>query len=1085
MHCPRCRVAITHRGTHCTACGAVLPVTCPACEEIISPRAKFCSACGHQLLARDAERRQLTVLFCDLVGSTEAANRVDQEEWRAILDAIFGRAAEVVRRYNGFVSEYVGDGALAYFGYPDAHENDAECAIRAALEVVDKVTQMRFARYEPRIRVGIASGFVVVGATDLPGLRSAAGPTPNLAARLQPLADPGTVVIAPSTRALAGEMFEYRDRGFASLKGFSEPVRVWQVLGPKAIESRFEAHHQAGLTAMVGRDAELAQLWERWCEAREGNGRAVLLGGEPGIGKSRLTAMLMQRLAGEPHIRLRYFCSPHLQGSPLHPCIEQLERAARFVRGDSPARRLELLEAALQPSAPDPEDVALIADLLSLPTGDKYPKLHMTAQKRKEKTMEAMLRQLESLSRTQPVLMIFEDAHWSDPTSRDLLDLSVEPIARHAILLIVTHRPEFGVAWNRAPHVSRMTLAPLDRAASVKLVQGIPGVAELPIEVVDDIVERADGVPLYLEELTTAVVEGDGYRDGEQRVAEHKPHYGAAVPSTLHASLMTRLDRLGEAKGLAQIGAALGREFSHELLAAVAEMDEPQLRAGLEKIIRTGLMFRNGTLPNATYLFKHALVQDVAYDTMLRAKRQRLHERIARALEEGFPETKDVQPELLAHHYTEAGLVEKAIGYWLKAGVRALTRFTMQEALTRLGAGLKLVETLPETPARHRLELDFHIARGKALIATKGYAAQMTGETFARAYQLCERLDRPPQLLSVQHGQWTHALLRGDLGAARRRAEELLAQAAARNDDVWTLMGCRFMGVTCYPLGEFAAGRDHLARGLRLFDAERRSVYAALTVDDAQVVMLTYMAYVLLYLGDVDQARQRAAEALDKALELAQPYSLTHALIGCAYLEYYLGRPQAALGHLARLLALTSEHGIAYYAAVGAIFRGACLAAAGQVDEGIDTLRRGLADYRATGSILYMPSWLTLLAGAHVRAGQFGEALRLTAEALDLIETTGMRNDESETHRLRGEVLAAVRDFPAAEASFAKALEVAQRQQAKLLALRAATQLAKLWRDQGRSATARQMLAPVYERFNEGHELAAYREAAAVLDMVH
>jgi class 3 adenylate cyclase/predicted ATPase len=1083
--CPACHADVGRGTSRCKACGTPISLLCPSCGRSTSPGSKFCSACGHQLLADDAERRQLTVMFCDLVGYSELVSRRDPEDVREIVGSFLRRVTEVVAVFNGFVAEYLGDGALVYFGYPTAHENDVECAVRAGLQVVEEVSRLTLlGGYRPRVRIGIATGLVVVGATEGTGIaaiRNAAGASPSLAARLQALAEPGTVVVAPSTRQLAGGLFEYRDLGPALLKGFSEPVRAWQVLGAASTDSRFEARHQSALTPLVGREEEVALLWDAWRHAREGSGRVVLLSGEPGIGKSRLTAILLDRVAAEPHTRLRYFCSPHLQGSPLHPCIQQLERAAGFVRGDSPERKLELLEATLAAGAVDDSDVALIADLLSLPSGDRYPKPQITAQKRKERTMEALLRQLEALSRRQPVLMIFEDVHWIDPTSLDLLDLTVARVADRPILLIVTSRPEFSTTWDSQPHVSVLSLRSLARQESATLIANVAGTDTLPNQVVDDILERTDGVPLYLEELTNAVLEASLEQGGARSVAARAPGRELVVPATLHASLMTRLDRLGEAKEIAQMGAALGREFSYELLAAVAGRHPAELEAALERLINAGLLFASGTPPQVAYLFKHALVQDAAYDTMLRAKRQKLHQRIVQVLEEAFPETKDVQPELVAHHCTEAGLTDKAIGYWLQAGVRALSRSTMQEALGRLQQGLKLIATLPENAARHRLELSFQIARGKALIATKGYAVQVTGDTFARAHDLCAALNHPPQLLSVLHGQWTHALLRGDMVSAQRRTEELVQQGHARGDEVWMLMGCRFAGVTCYPIGEFAAGRDHLQRGLSLFDPARRTVYAAVTVDDAQVVMLTYLAYQLLYLGDVDQARRRCEEALEEARRLAQPYSLTHALIGAAYVSYYLGDVDNAMKHLAKLLALTAEHGIAYYGAIGTIFLGCCLAATERVEEGIRALEQGLEASRATGSALYLPSWLTMLANAHGKAERPERGLELVTEALQVLQVTGMRNDESEVHRVRGELLLASGDRHGAEASFLQALHVAQRQQAMLLALRAATLLARLWTDRGDRPRSRALLIPVYERIREGFDVPAVRHARALL----
>lgn len=1108
MECPSCNALIADDATNCQACGWIVQESCPSCGTLNSRRAKFCSECGKALhlaggisettplsasLSAEypgvtAERRQLTVMFCDIVGSTELASRLDPEDHRAVIGPIRRRVAEIVSEFHGYVAEYLGDGTVVYFGFPEAREDYVECAIRAGLSVASQVSQLRLLNdYRPNVRIGIATGLVVVGnAKDKgdPDVLIAAGVIPTLAARLQSIAEPGAVVVASTTRRIAAGLFEYRDLGLQSLKGFPEPVQVWQVLGSTATESRFDAQHPSALTPLIGRQKEITFLQDKWRHATEGKGSVVLVSGESGIGKSRLTAKLLEQMASEQHTKLRYFCSPHLQGSALHPSIQQLERAAGFSRADSSTQKLDRLARLFAPGPQMPEDIALMADLLSIPLDDRYPKLQYSAQKRKEKTMEAFLRQLDLLSQQNPLLMVFEDAHWIDPTSRELLFLAVERIANLPILLVVTFRPEFNVAWASQQHVSILELVPLARHESVELIASIPGGAELPKEVVDDIVDRTDGVPLYVEELTNAVLEGVLQDEGGHLVVTRSPRRALSIPATLHASLMARLDRLGQAKEIAQIGAAIGREFSFDLLSAVAQKDPGDLQIALDRLVRSGLLFASRSSPQVNYLFKHALVQDAAYDTMLRTTRQNLHTRVAETLEQIFVETKDVQPELLAHHCTEAGLIDKAISYWLKAGQRALARSTMQEAITRLERGLQLLESLPESASRHGTELAFQIARGMALIATKGYAVQVTGDAFARGRQLCDLLNQPPQLLAVLHGQWTHDLLRADLVSARQRAAELLQQGELRGDALWTLMGCRFSGVTCYPLGEFAAGRNHLERGLALFDPARRATYAALTVDDAQVVMLTYLAYIHLYLGDANQARARCGSALEEARRLAQPYSLTHALIGTAYIELFLGFPQSALTFLSELMAIATEYRIAYYSAVGTIFRGVCLRALGELGESVAVLTQGLNAYRATGSGLYLPSFVMFLAEAQGQAGNPDEGLKLIAEASALMESTQTRNDEAELSRVNGCLLLAVDDRSAAEASFRRAIALANRQGSKILSLRAALDLAGIMLDRDELCGARDMFLPIYNRITEGFDTPVMKRATIVAQTV-
>jgi class 3 adenylate cyclase/predicted ATPase len=1023
-----------------------------------------------------AERRHLTVVLCDLVNSTRQARGADPEAWREDLDQYQRCIRGAISEGGGRVTRIEGDSALAVFGFPHAHENDAERAIRSALRVADAVSRLRFHEgHRPQVRIGIATGMVVIG--DIGGTPDeVAGTAPHLARRLQELAKPDTVVIDAETRNLAKGTFEHEDLGLVELKGFSDiKVNAWQVIGASA-RGRFEAQHP-----LVGRDAELRALLDSWREARAGRGQVILLSGEPGIGKSRLTEALRGRARAEPHIPIRYFCSQHTEGTPLHPFIEQLERAADFARTDSPESKLGKLSAALARGDQHEQDFPLIADLLSLPPDERYPKLQLTPQKRREQSMEALMRQLELLAQKHPLLMVFEDAHWIDPTSRALLEIAIDRLVALPVLGVITYRPDGAfqpAQWMGKPHVSAMHLRPLARTESVALIENIAGRGALAQHLLADIVERTDGVPLFLEELTAAVLEASRHAENGTSQAREPAHI---VPTTLRASLVARIDRLDSAKDILQIGATIGREFSHDLLAAVCGEDESALRAALDRIVASGLVYRSGTGAQEAYLFKHALVQDAAYDTMLRARRQQLHESIAGVLENTFKDTMETQPELLAHHCTEANMNEKAVAYWLKAGVRALLRSMMLEAIARLRRGLEVVARLP-LEIRDQHELNLQLALGKGLLATEGYAAPRTGATFARARELCEALNQPPQLVSVWHGQWTHALLRAELTAARRSATELLERGRARNDAIWTLVGHRCCGITHFPLGEFGVARDYLERGLELFDPAQRAVYSAVTIDDPQVVMLTYLSWALLYAGDLDQARQRRELALAEARRMAQPYSLTHALVGSAFSEMMVRAPDAALRYLDELLVLTEEHGIAYYQAVGTIFRGWCLARTGDARAALEVITQGIAAYRDTKSVLYLPTFLTLLADVQGRAGEPAQGITGLAEAARIADETQTLNDAAETHRVRGKLLIAMRQPAAAEASLSQALAVARRQGAKLLELRAAGSLAALWQGQDRRDEARKLLGNVCDSFTEGFDTPALREARRLVE---
>jgi class 3 adenylate cyclase len=699
MECPSCRADIPEESKFCDECGAALPGRCPCCGAAIRSGAKFCPACGKRLTASNgdptaatpavptphnvstgasAERRQLTVMFCDLVDSTMLSARLDPEDMRDVLRVYHDGCASVVKNFEGFVAKYMGDGVLVYFGYPHAHEDDAERAVRAGLALVETIGATALplpGELKLQMRVGIATGLVVVG--DLIGSgvaqeEAVVGETPNLAARLQGLAAPNTVVIAADTRRLTGGLFEYCDLGAATLKGFADPVRAWQVVGPSAIESRFEALHAASTTTpLIGRDEELDLLMRRWQQAKEGEGRVVLLSGEPGIGKSRVTEAIEERLIGESHIRLRFFCSPYHGETALHPIISQLEHAAGFERDDNAERRLGKLEAILTPKPKDMKQaIALLADLLSI-GGDRYPPLNLNPQRRKEGTLEALFAQLAGLAAHRPVLMVFEDVHWIDPISLELLELTVERIPSLRVLLVITLRPEFQSPWTGDAHVTTLELNRLDRRHGTELVKRLTGNKQLPSAILDQITAHADGVPLFVEELTKAVLESGLLRDAGDRYVLTGPVPPLAIPTTLHASLMARLDRLAPIREVAQIGAAIGREFSYELLAALVPLPESTLQEAVERLVHSELVFCRGRPPSATYTFKHALIRDAAYATLLRSRRQELHARIAKVLEDRFPETVELHPEILAHHWSQAGLVEKAAFYagrtWLHA----------------------------------------------------------------------------------------------------------------------------------------------------------------------------------------------------------------------------------------------------------------------------------------------------------------------------------------------------------------------------------------------------------------------------------
>jgi class 3 adenylate cyclase/tetratricopeptide (TPR) repeat protein len=1051
--------------------------------------ANLSATAPHDTTTPSAERRQLTVMFCDLVGSTALSAQLDLEDLRGIIGAYHRCCTELVERHGGFVAKYMGDGVLAYFGYPKAHEHDAERAVRAGLNLVEAVPKLATDASSPlQVRVGIATGLVVVG--DLIGAGAAqeqavVGETPNLAARLQALAEPGAVVIAASTRRLTGGLFEYRDLGTLALKGFAENVLAWQVLGPSAAESRFEAL-RATTTPLIGRDEEIDLLLRRWDQAKRSEGQVVLISGEPGIGKSRIAQTILERTGGEAHTPLRLFCSPHRENSPLYPTISQLERTAGFQREDTAEQRLDKLEAVLALASSDLSQVgALIADLLSMPTGDRYPALNLTPQKRKERTLAALVGQVVGLAAHQPVLIVFEDIHWIDPTSRELLDLMVERVTTLPVLLIITFRSEFMPPWVGRPQVTLVNLPRLQNRMSAEMIARVAGDKVLPKEIADQILARTDGVPLFMEELTKAVIESGVLTEAGNRYTRAGSLPPFAIPTTLHASLLARLDRLAPAREVAQIGAALGRQFSHELISAAARLPQQRIDDALVQLVAAELIFQRGTPPSAEYTFKHALVQDTAYSTLLRSGRREIHARIANTLETRFPHIVHGQPELLARHCAEAGMSDKAVAYSLKAGQQAIARCAMTEAVVQLHRGLDLLSGVPEDVARQEHELNLQISIGQALLATKGYSAPESGDAFARARYLCEQLNCPPQFGSVLRGQFVFRLVRGELEQAEQHADEIRQLGEIRDDVMWKCFGSMFSGNICCWLAKFVDGLAFYENALSLWNPAYGA--SAATPEDPYIGSLCHISRALLCLGHVDQARSRTNEALEKGRRIS-PYNLVfaqiHAWSGINWATADEKSAQIILRSVDELLAISNEQGFSVWAVFGNIIRGWCLGALGQAADGIPLLVRGISMIRTTGVNLLMPFLLTTLAQTYQSAGQPQEGLNRIAEAIKIAEATQERWAEAEMHRVQATLLLSVHEHAAGEESYCRALTVARRQGARFWELRAALDLARLWRDQGKRTEARDLLAPIYAWFTEGFDTPVLKEAKALLEQL-
>ncbi len=1029
-----------------------------------------------------AERRQLTVMFCDLVGSTALSAKLDPEDLHGVIGAYHRCCTDLVERHGGFVAKYMGDGVLAYFGYPEAHEDDAERAVRAGLAVVEAAPKLVTAAGSPlHVRIGIATGLVVVG--DLVGSgeaqeRGVVGETPNLAARLQGIAEPDGVVIADGTRRLLGDLFELGDLGLKDLKGFAKSVRVWAALRESRVESRFEALHPSGLTALVGREEECELLLRRWRRAKAGEGQVALLSGEPGIGKSRLTAELQERLRDERHIRLLHFCSLQHRDSALYPFISRIERAAGFEREDDAAARLDKLEALLAKSGEvNVERAGLFAELLGLAPEGRYPAPPADPQRRREMTLVALLDELVTLSRQRPALLIFEDAQWADSTSLELLDRMVELAPRLPVLMIVTFRPEFSAPWMGQAHVTSLSLNRLAGRETAALVDGVTGGISLPPEILDRIVQHTDGVPLFIEELTKNLLEGGLLR-------EEAGGYALAIPSSLQDALMARLDRLAGAKQVAQTAAIIGREFSYELLRAVTALSDDELRRALRRLVESELIFQRGDPPQARYTFKHALVQDAAYHSLLRANRSVQHRRVAEALEKLFPETAETQPELLAYHYTEAGLAEPAIANWLRAGQRAARRAANIEAIDHLRRGLVLLEVLPDRAAHADEELTILLALGPALMSTRTTTAPEIQEVYGRARQLARDTGKVKELFATVLGIWMVAYSSGDCEVARNYTSELMSIAQNQSDPGYLLQAHHCAWAMELYIGNFEAAHKHVEAGLPLYDKEAHRDHAVLYVGhDPYPCGYVFDALALQALGRPDRALAQLERGLALARERAHPPTLIHVFGMWGDAGFLRRDPRRIMSLVGEWLSLTSEFGSSVGVANAMMARGWATTMMGDFEVGLAELRDGVDRWRSTGSKAWGPNRLGRAVSAFIEAGEVDESVALLAEAFQAMEGSGQRWYEAELHRLQGLLAASSRARTAeAEACFENAISVAHSQGARLFELRAAVALSRLQcaPEQRKRRTA--LLGSIYGPFTEGFDTADLKEARALLD---
>jgi class 3 adenylate cyclase/predicted ATPase len=1041
----------------------------------------------------DAERRQVTVLFGDLVDSTILARQLDPEDYRAVVGAYQEAAVAAMQPFDGYVAQYLGDGLLLYFGWPQAHEDAASRAVHASLAILEAMGPLN-TRLAPQygvrvaVRLGLHTGLAVIGAMGS-GARQeqlAMGDTPNIAARLQGLAAPDTAVLSAATARLVQGAFALEDLGLHQIKGVEEPMAVCRVLGLHEAPDDEEAAEPARAPFLVGRDEEVGLLRRRWEQSKAGLGQVVLLSGEAGIGKSALMQALRVHVGREGCARLTFRCSPYHTNSALYPVLAHLQRRLRWERDEAPEARLARLEQVLDASRqPLVEVVPLLAALLAVPLPEgRYAALTLTPQQQRQQTLDTLTAWLLAEAEPQPVLAVYEDLHWADPSTLELLGALLEQAPTVPMLTVLTFRPEFVPPWPSRSHLTPITLNRLEHPQVEALITHLTGGKALPAEVVAHIVARTDGVPLFVEEFTKMLLESGLLQEDAQHYALTGPLSAVTIPTTLQDSLMARLDRLGAARDVAQLGAVVGREFAYDVLQAIAPLDAATLQARLAQLVEAELLYQRGRPPRARYVFKHALIQEAAYQSMLKSTRQRVHRQVAQALEAESAETMETQPELVAQHYTTAGCHEQAVHYWQRAGQQASDRSANLEAVSHLTTGIELLTTLPETPERTQQALTLHIALGAALEITKGFAAPEVEHAYTQAHALCQQVGETSELVPVLCGLWRFYLVRLQLHTARELGETLLRLAQHTDDPALSVIAHYALGVTWWHLGALPTARQHLEEGIARYTPDQRRALVLRMGFDLGVACRDYVAATLWLLGYPDQALAHIHDALALAHELSHPFSLAFARCLAACVLQFCRDVPAVHEQAEAAVALATEQGFPFWASEGTILRGWTLAIQGQGEEGLAQVRQGIAAWRATGAALAVPHFCTLLAEVSAHLGHTADGLQALAEAHTLVEQHDERYWEAEVCRLRGVLLLRQPGASQAEAEawVQRALDVARRQEAKSLELRAAMSLSRLWQQQGKRDAARELLVPVYDWFTEGFDTADLQEAKALLD---
>ncbi len=1050
--------------------------------------------------SNDAERRPLTVMFCDLADSTELSTKLDPEDLQDVIRAYQDICTQLIQEYDGFVAKYMGDGILVYFGYPKSLERNAERAIRSGLAIIDAIIALnetlgREKSIEMAVRIGVASGTVMVGEVVGEGMaqeRTVIGEAPNMAARLQGVAGRNGLVIGGLTKQMTGDAFVYQNLGSHDLKGIAGQVEAWDVVGlAEETAEDFDDNETDGaaeVPELVGRDEETGLLRRAWASTKEeGRGQVVTISGEAGIGKSVLIDGLKAEVREERLQRITFRCSPYHASSALYPMIGQLKWLAKWRPEDNNPAKLTKLETALEHyDLPLEETMPLIASLLSLQLpDDRYPPSQLTPQQQKQQTQDMLIAILLEAAEHQPLLTLWEDLHWADPSTLELLGLLIEQAPTASLLVIATARPEFVPPWPARSHITPITLNRLERPHAEALVTRIAGAKSLPAEVVDHIVTKTDGVPLYVEELTKTILVSDILSDAGDHFELTGPLSSLSIPDTLQESLMARLDRLPQVRELAQLGSVLGREFAYEMISGLSSINDTTLQEGLGQLVEAEMLYQRGRPPRARYVFKHALVKDAAYGSLLRRPRQQYHGQVAELMETKFPEIVEAHPELLAHHFSEAGIVDRAVDYWQLAGQRALERSANAEAIAHLNFAINLIGTLSPNDDLALRELKLQTMLAGPLIATRGYGAAETATVFTRALELSKRVNDPTLMFPVLYQQWVFNLIGSKLTEARELAGQFLEMADAQPDSLPRVLGHRVTAVSQYFLGEFAPARSEFETAISLYDDEQHRESTYRFGQNPKSASMAFLACTLHLLGYPDKAMAMANAAVDHASEIKHANTMAYVLFFSSVKVAHCRRDlAAAVSSNTALLDLANEHGLALWKAYATAQAGWIASKQGHHDEAIETAQKGLDDLQETGTVLDQPLAMAQLTEVLADSGQHDKALDLLDTALEQVNRTNERLFEAELYRLKGEQLIHINgssDAADAERLFLQSMEIAQRQHARAWELRTATSLARLWLQQDRVDEARNLLQPVYDWFTEGFDTADLIEAKALL----